>query len=719
VQQFLRVIHEFKPDIVSVHFPVWQTIPLLALQAIPRRWRLVVTVHGNDIRSWPFIQPRLPPLQRLLFKQADAVTAVSQSLLQNAVELYPFLRDKARVIHNGISPWWFDSGVKELAGSGPQYVLFVGRFHTVKGVDLLLRAWAIVRRRISGITLWLVGDGPELKNLIALTYELRVNEFVRFVGRKPRQDLRPLYRNAELVAIPSRNEGLPLVALEAGACGSICLGTRVGGLAEVIEDNVTGFLVEPESPEALADALLSALGQPQEMKQRMSVAAKQRIQRHFSQERIIGSYVHLFQSLSKRRFRRLRNAKTDHAAKPWPTVPEIAQSPGARAIDPVPDHSELSIAAEAEDAQDSLGLPAEDPSASKAIEKGIAWLGHAQDNSASRDGAVASHYSLIKGWSASYPETTGYIVPTMLAYAKLHNDESVRQRAQRMLDWLMSIQFPEGGFQGGQIGITPVVPVTFNTGQILLGLVAGTKEFGDQYREAMLRAADWLVKTQDSDGCWRSYPTPFASPGEKAYETHVAWGLLEAARLVPNKPYAESALANIRWALGRQQSNGWFADCCVSDASHPLTHTLGYVLRGLVEAYRFTNDELLLQASRKTADGLLSAVKEEGFLPGRLNSHWEPSVSWACLTGSAQIALCWLMLYQDTTDTRYRDVGFATNRYLRRTMRPTGPVEIHGGIKGSFPVSGGYCPYEYPSWACKFFIDSNQLEQDIQEIRIA
>ena len=96
-----------------------------------------------------------------------------------------------------------------------------------------------------------------------------------------------------------------------------------------------------------------------------------------------------------------------------------------------------------------------------------------------------------------------------------------------MADWLVSIQLPEGAFQGGRIDSRPVVPVTFNTGQVLLGLAAAHGHFGG-YAEPLQRAADWLVRTQDSDGCWRLFPSPFALSGEKVYETHVAWALLEA-----------------------------------------------------------------------------------------------------------------------------------------------------------------------------------------------
>ncbi len=370
--------------------------------------------------------------------------------------------------------------------------------------------------------------------------------------------------------------------------------------------------------------------------------------------------------------------------------------------------------ARAEDRRDSRGLPEHDPGIDRAIDEAMSWLCRAQDCSTSQDGGVARHYSLSDGWGPSYPETTGYIVPTMLAYAKHGTWSSVRERARRMLDWLVSIQLSCGGFQGGKIGSSPVVPVTFNTGQILLGLASGVCEFGE-YREAMRRAADWLVSTQDSDGCWRKHPTPFAAPGEKAYETHVAWGLFEAARMEPDRPYAQAGAANVNWALRHQRENGWFEDCCLTDASQPLTHTIGYVLRGVVEAYRFTNEDSYLRAAIRTADGLLTASGKDRFLPGRLSAGWRGTVDWACLTGTSQIAHCWLMLYQYTQDVRYRDAAYAANRYVRRTMKIDGPLETRGAIKGSFPVSGEYGAYQYLNWACKFFIDANMLEREIRQ----
>lgn len=350
-----------------------------------------------------------------------------------------------------------------------------------------------------------------------------------------------------------------------------------------------------------------------------------------------------------------------------------------------------------------------------AISEALAWIGRAQDNSASADGGVARHYCLLSGWGRSYPETTGYIVPTMIREGHIRSDNELMNRARRMLDWLVSIQLPSGAFLGSTVGNPVMAPVTFNTGQILLGLAAGVTEFGPTYRTAMLMAADWLVNTQDSDGCWRKYPTPFARPGVKTYDTHAAWGLFEAARLEPNADYDAAAMRNLHWALAHQDDNGWFHECCLSDPAQPLTHTLGYVLRGLIAGYDFTGDTKVLQEACKTAEGALGALRPDGFLPGRLDSQWRGTVAWSCLTGTAQIAACWLLLYRTTGDVRFRNAGIAANRYVRSTMRIDGPPETRGAVKGSFPVSGDYEKFQYPNWACKFFIDANRLEKVVYE----
>lgn len=375
---------------------------------------------------------------------------------------------------------------------------------------------------------------------------------------------------------------------------------------------------------------------------------------------------------------------------------------------------QLSTATQDEISRDRAGLPAFDPGPEAVVSACIAWLVTAQDRSTSNDGGVARDYSLQKGWAASYPETTGYIVPTILKVARIYGDTDLLRRGRRMLDWLVSIQFPDGGFQGGKVFDQPRIPVTFNTGQILIGLAAGVSAFGDCYREPMFKAARWLSDSQDSDGCWRRHSTPFAAPGDKAYETHVSWGLFEAARHIPDQGFAEAGLRQLKWAMTKQRFNGWFDSCCLVDPKAPLTHTLGYVLRGIVEGYNFSGQPELLESARRLAEGLLTAQRPDGSLPGRLRANWSPAVKWSCLTGNVQIAHCWFLLYRILENPVFLSAGLKANAYVRRTIRVDGPEAVRGAVKGAFPVDGHYGRFEFLNWAAKFTVDSNLLELELR-----
>jgi hypothetical protein len=359
----------------------------------------------------------------------------------------------------------------------------------------------------------------------------------------------------------------------------------------------------------------------------------------------------------------------------------------------------------------------EDPGLDRAVEACLKWILLAQKNSASADGGVARHYSLVTGWAASYPETTGYIIPTLLEHAKRRNCPQLAEAARRMMDWLISIQMPDGAFRGSHMHSTVVAPVVFDTGQILQGLAAAAAAFGEPYMTSMHRAAQWLMSVQDADGAWR-HPNPFATPGDHVWETHVAWGLLEASRVSGEPSYGEAGLRNIRWAISHQKENGWYHNCGLGgDEESPLTHTIAYTLRGILEGYRFSGDPALLAAAVQTADALLTTLTPEGALPGRLDANWKSAVPWICLTGLSQTAICWLMLYQDTGRTEYLKAAEMANQYVRRTLHVgDGDSPLSGGVKGSLPVSGDYCRFQLINWACKFLIDACTLEGDIKNI---
>jgi len=130
---------------------------------------------------------------------------------------------------------------------------------------------------------------------------------------------------------------------------------------------------------------------------------------------------------------------------------------------------------------------------------------------------------------------------------------------------------------------------------------------------------------------------------------------------------------------------------------------------------RYYDQPSLLAAARRTADGILTAIRDDGGLPGKLSADWRGGASWSCLTGNVQIAHSLLILYDKTGYELYRDAAYGLNRAVRRTLRIDDPDETRGAVKGSFPIDGDYGQFEYLNWATKFAIDSYTAEQQVLE----
>jgi hypothetical protein len=148
----------------------------------------------------------------------------------------------------------------------------------------------------------------------------------------------------------------------------------------------------------------------------------------------------------------------------------------------------------------------------------------------------------------------------------------------------------------------------------------------------------------------------------------------------------------------------------LTDSQNPLTHTLGYALRGVVEAYLSTGGEKYLSAACRTADGALEAFDKNGRLAGRLDERWQPAAKWVCLTGTSQIAESLLLLAGPAKREDYRRTALKANSFVRRTIEVNGSRDIRGAVKGSFPIDGWYGKWQFLNWACKFTIDANRAE---------
>lgn len=351
---------------------------------------------------------------------------------------------------------------------------------------------------------------------------------------------------------------------------------------------------------------------------------------------------------------------------------------------------------------------AQSPSRSECKRALVDWLIKAQD--AASGGGVAGYYTLADGWSAAYPETTGYIITTMLEASSRLKDQGLATRAYRMADWEVEIQLPDGAWQSGFITALKV-PSVFNTGQVIDGLVTAYAWGKDvRYIEAAAKAGQWLIDHQDADGAWRGYTY---NNFPNTYSTRVAWQLLMLANATGNHKFHQAAVRYLEWASRCQDETGWFEQCTLEVSEAPLSHTLGYTIEGFIEAGILLKEERWLGAGKRAADALLHRYEVRRHLAGTYAKGWRGDHTFACVTGCAQLSRVWGRLYEVTQDVRYLNALLKLNDFVLSCIDlQSANSGIRGAVKGSQPIWGYYMTYRYPSWAAKFTLDALFQEDD-------
>lgn len=351
------------------------------------------------------------------------------------------------------------------------------------------------------------------------------------------------------------------------------------------------------------------------------------------------------------------------------------------------------------------------------LQKTINWLEKASLNG---KGGVASHYSLIKGdWLPPFPETTGYIIPTLYDYAEFSGDKSYGKLAEQLCVWLGDVQLDNGACMQGNYDEKKgkTAPIIFNTGQNILGFLRTYQETSNsRFLDNAKRAADFLVESTDSNGVWDKN----LHRGLKhTINVRCSWALLLLNEVLPDSEYKRVALANLAWTKEQQTENGWFRYGTSRVGGLPNTHFLSYTCEGFLESYLITRNKDYLSASKRTADKLLELFHERKMLYAFWDENWNNRGKrfrflpgrFVCLTGNIQISIVWMQLFRETGNTEYLKAARKMLNFVKHLQDvDSGRDGTEGGIKGSFPVYGSYSTLMYPNWAAKYFADALMMK---------
>jgi hypothetical protein len=315
------------------------------------------------------------------------------------------------------------------------------------------------------------------------------------------------------------------------------------------------------------------------------------------------------------------------------------------------------------------------------------------------DKGYSHSYHLFYGWQDPYPETTGYIIPTLLAAYQRYGIQELYDSAKSATQWLKTIQNDDGSFNDLQ-GNKQV----FDTGQILIGLNYLHEYFPEfEIGHHLIQCAQWLCQVQNDDGSFQKFAY---NDIPHTYYSRVGAALIKAGHLLNNENFSQCGQKNIDWTMSQQYQNGFFKHASF-DSNPPYLHTMIYILEGLLDAYKILQDAKILNSVILYSEKLLEISKSRDLI---LYSQYHEDYSSAnkekCLTGIAQWAGVCLDIFSITQNEEYKKEALKNIYYLKSKQIFSTNQNLDGGVPGSLPINGKYLKFAIPNWGVKFFIDT-------------
>lgn len=358
---------------------------------------------------------------------------------------------------------------------------------------------------------------------------------------------------------------------------------------------------------------------------------------------------------------------------------------------------------------DNLNLVSKPITHEESLARTFKWID--QSFKITGDGGSSSGYLFRRGWLGSYPETTGYLIPTMIEYAQYKKNDYWSSLAIKAADWLLDIQFEEGGWQGLQVDIQCDQRV-FNTGMIIDGLVAVYKFSGEKkYLDSAIKGVKWTVSKLDNNGFYSE--NNIVDGG--AFDTLVNACLLMAIQFMDGKEkekYENIVRKSQDAHMTLQNENGTFKRCNFQNDNRDLLHHLGYTLDGLLISSAILKDDKYYACAKKTADKMLSKFEVNTELPALTNEDWTTYKDLGvkaslCLTGYSQIAIVFQKIGRKENDVRYLNAALKIIDKVAAIANYSSLNKgIAYGVPGSYPINGAYHQYEFVNWAAKYHAES-------------
>ena len=294
-----EVVNTHGLDLLHVHYAIPHATSAWIAREMLREAgsdvKVITTLHGTDITIVG--QDRsFHPITKFSIEKSDRITAVSQYLREQTFKAFGCTGCEVDVIYNFIDPDVYDRSkypplLREQLNSGRRVLMHVSNFRPVKRVRDIVRIYARVREAVPSV-LVMVGDGPDRVEAEAEARALGVDRDVHFLGKI--DVVAPLLAGADLFLLPSQSESFGLSALEALASGTPVVGSRAGGLVEVVKEGETGALREIGDIDAMAAASIEILTD-RDLWQAMSREAAADARARFSRDDIVQQYEALYE----------------------------------------------------------------------------------------------------------------------------------------------------------------------------------------------------------------------------------------------------------------------------------------------------------------------------------------------------------------------------------------------------------------------------------------